>query len=174
MKLFDREYPYNLYYAILHEESDAEENELREKVGYVLLRLPERERKMLLMYFSEGIRYQAIGDNFNISHQRVQYLIKNALKKMRGFSSTYILRYGVYAFCRRKIEDSDDIAVLNIRLSIQNSLKKNGYNTVGKLKDLLKNNNAEKIIGSSQDSLRIRNLGKKSYEDLMQKIERLG
>jgi len=98
MAIHKRQYPYNLYYAILSEDTDADENTLRENVGFLLLRLTERERRILLMRYSEGFSYAGIGARYNLTRSRIQEICRGSLNRMRSPADVFILREGVAAY----------------------------------------------------------------------------
>jgi len=173
MKMPKSEYPYNLYFAIFKEETDVDDKELRANLDYVVSRLPEKERDVIVMRFSKGLIYSEIGGIFGLSRERVRQIINNALNRMGSFTNTFIIRHGVDAFLNREICDSDDIDVLNLRAMAKTALRRGGYDTVGKIKHLLANNHRSDIVSWSKNDRHIRNFGVAAYDELVTKMESL-
>ena len=51
--------------------------------------LTEREKEMLVMYYSTDKTFAEIGQQYGLSEQRVQKIIKKAIQKVRVFSACW-------------------------------------------------------------------------------------
>ena len=65
----------------------AEEKNVKEELNNALKRLPERERTILVLYYSENMTLKDIGDMINISESRVCQLHAQALMKLKNILS---------------------------------------------------------------------------------------
>lgn len=57
------------------------------RVADLLDNLPEREADMVRLYFFKGKQYEEIGATFSISKQRVEQIVKHALRRLRRLLS---------------------------------------------------------------------------------------
>jgi len=60
------------------------------------------------------------------------------------------------------ISDNSDIADLELSIRAYNCLKRAGYNTVGSIKNM-----------TPEEGMKVRNLGRKSYEEVMARVKEL-
>ncbi len=185
--------------------------DLKETVEYCLQTLTEREQRIMTSYYGlngeTAKTYREIGQDFNVTQERIRQVHAKALRKLRHPNRANILKVGkkvydeqcaeservkaIYAEAKaeelerlkaedderirqlaiddaqRKHKDSGGLFVIpieNLDLSVRafNCLHRAGIETVG---DLLKLDD--------EALLRIRNLGRKSAEEVKQRIEEL-
>ena len=93
------EYPFNLLFAFGLDKQLIENigtiPDLNGSVEYALHLLSERERKVLLYRYKEGLTLIKIGDILGISKQRVSQIARHALCKLRRPKRFKYIKYGV-------------------------------------------------------------------------------
>ena len=124
--LYDAGYPYNLIDCInrgLGEPIDVpfsdEQIACLEKV--IDTELKEREAACIRLYFDNGLTLKAIGEEFNVTAERIRQLLAKALRKLRSPARVKLIKYGYEA----AIELNKDILEANrIKAKLVLELKK--------------------------------------------------
>jgi predicted DNA-binding protein YlxM (UPF0122 family) len=62
---------------------EGEMDALRERVEECFASLDERERKVVRLYYEEGLSYREIGERIGVSRQRVSEIVKRLLQRLR-------------------------------------------------------------------------------------------
>ena len=170
-------------------------------------RLTDREMKVILLRYRDGLDLVETGKQFNVTRERIRQIEAKALRKMRwqGSASYGILTLGLMAWVREQVNKKADeltadrmerfkaawyqehpmqgaeqepetseqderaallmkpIEELDLSVRSYNCLKRAGINTVGDLTE------------RTRDSLAyVRNLGRRSLEEIERKLNGLG
>ena len=134
---------------------------------YVLSNLSDKERLTLEYRYKKRMSYQEIGDVFNITRERVRQYKVRAFKKLRKSYLTKYLRYGMLGV-KKHIECMINtpptiIEELNLSARPYSILKRHGINTLEQLLTL-----------KYSDILEMRNMGRKSTEEIVEKVKVYG
>ena len=167
-----REYPYNLYFDVIREETYMDRSVLLKNIDSVMsLFFTEKEQSIIIMYYSEKLTYSDIGVILGVTKQRIQQVISYSRIRMRTFVCEYILRMGITAYRRRKKSDNEGIETLLLSNSLYSKLMQNDYDTVGKVKYLL--SVKETSIMTDQPDLFAfcMDIGVKGFEELEAKLK---
>ena len=169
-------------------------------IEYVLCTLSERERKILKNRFVDLLTLEQTGKLFGVTRDRIRQIEAKAIRKLRHPSRAKYFRYGVSAIienirtdyynkfselegklielCKLNVKTADEIiqdhelrrkyAPTNIEqmdLSVRsyNCLKRAGIDTLQHLAQL-----------SYNDLIRIRNLGRRSVDEIIGKLSEYG
>ena len=62
----------------------AEEKNVKNELQRALMRLPERERVLMVLYYQENMTMKEIGDTLNMSESRVCQLHAQSLMKLKN------------------------------------------------------------------------------------------
>lgn len=195
------EYPQNLLDAITDEWVEPLPTDFNQTLAYVLAGLTEREQAVIEMYFKHNMTYEQIGREFNVTRERIRQIEAKALRKLRHPSRLQLIKKGVRDWVASAREEGrqeninaelktaidsiveiakkleidlstrdimppvKDIPIEHLDLSVRsyNVLKRAGYNTLESVCEL-----------SMNDFLRLRNIGKKSAEEILEKIKEHG
>ena len=130
---------------------------------YVLSNLSDKERLTLEYRYKKRMSYQEIGDVFNITRERVRQYKVRAFKKLRKSHLTKYLRYGMLGVERMKNNKSTMIEELKLSTRAYSILKRHGINTLEQLLTL-----------NYHDILTMRNMGRKSTEEIVEKVKFYG
>ena len=65
----------------------AEENTVKAELERALLRLPERERIIMVLYYQENMTLKEIGETIDMSESRVCQLHAQAIMKLKNILS---------------------------------------------------------------------------------------
>lgn len=83
----DVEYPLNLLWAVTEDEEILENADmipdLDGSIAYALYTLTERERKIIMLRFSDNMTYDKIAAIFNITRERIRQVESKGLRKLR-------------------------------------------------------------------------------------------
>ena len=66
---------------------NAEENNVKHQLEHALMRLPERERIIMVLYYQENMTMKEIGETINMSESRVCQLHAQAIMKLKNILS---------------------------------------------------------------------------------------
>ena len=182
-------YPENLIYDILGEEIELP-HDIRASMAYILGLLSETSENYILLHYKMGYPQQKIANMYGISRQAVNYQINNTLCHIRESSTMmeYLTRgidsivnehkNAVITLNPDKITDIQTnlttnimhsefeklpIEYLELHIRSYNCLKRNKINTITDILRL-----------SAQELKNIPNIGKKSYTDITDKLEKYG
>lgn len=190
------EYPYNLIEDLELEPCECFEH-FNERLEFLLTKLviTDREEKIIRLYYIDGKTFEEIGKEYGTTRERIRQIHAKAIKKLKLFkkyfyggkwclmeelakeeyqkyletqksywkyesAKQYILQYesGIFLPIReQKIEN------LDLSMRSYNCLKRAGIRTIGDLLNLTYN-----------DLFKIRNLGRKSMKEVLDKIHDLG
>ena len=138
-----------------------------ESLEYVLSNLSDRERLTLEYRYKKGMSYQEIGDVFNVTRERVRQYKVRAFTKLRKSHLTKYLRYGMLGVKKHiecMINNSQTmIEEMNLSTRAYSILKRYSVNTLEQLLTL-----------NYHDILQMRNMGKKSTEEIVEKVKSYG
>ena len=162
-------YPFNLMCDAF--EVDADDvvehinnvSDFDKNLEYVLSNLSDKERLTLEYRYKKRMSYQEIGDVFNITRERVRQYKVRAFKKLRKSHLTKYLRYGMLGVEHMKNNKSTMIEELKLSTRAYSILKRHGINTLEQLLTL-----------KYSDILEMRNMGKKSTEEIVEKVKFYG
>lgn len=190
------EYPYNLIEDLELEPCECFEH-FNERLEFLLTKLviTDKEEKVIRLYYIDGKTFEEIGKEFYVTRERIRQIQEKAIKKLKLFkkyfyggkwclmeelakeeyqkyletqksfrtyesAKQYILQYESGAFLpirEQKIEN------LDLTMRTYNCLKRAGIRTIGDLLNF-----------SYYDLIKIRNLGRKSMKEILDKIHDLG
>ncbi len=71
----------------LNPQENAEENNVKQELERALMRLPERERIIMVLYYQENMTLKEIGETINMSESRVCQLHAQAIMKLKNILS---------------------------------------------------------------------------------------
>ena len=197
----DLPYPYNLLTDVLSQ-AFTEENapaDVAIAVEFVLLGLTEKERKILHSRYINRMTLQAIGEEMGVTYERIRQILSEVRFKLRHPSRSSILKNGIAGtielakqqgydagyvkgcedgfakgFAAAKAElagekhyerpsDAWPIEDLNLSVRAYNCLVRANIRTVQQIS-----------VMSYDDLYRIRNMGLKSLNEIVQKMADLG
>lgn len=170
-------YPQNLVYDVLGKTSDAPD--IDASVEYILTaRLTEREKSMLKMRYKDLMTYNEISKKWDLTANRIIQIIHKAQRKLKHPKYSKYLTLGVVgiiAECKIKTNaerSQNQTKVLAVEYPIQEldlsirttqCLLRAGLKTAGDILNL-----------GANGLMEVRNLGKKSYDEIVDKLEELG
>lgn len=177
-----KEYPLNLLEKIFDGEIDFElATDFDGTLEYVLHTLTDREYKIIKMRFVEGLTYEKCGISYGVTRERIRQVEAKALRKLIHPDRSAMIKYGIQRYIDNKLaritenyevglsenkpSDLENISIESIDLSLRvcNCLKRACIRTIG---DLI-NTEPKKLA-------RVRNLGKRSYDEIIDKLEKYG
>ena len=147
---------------------------------YVLHTLTERERRILGFRYKDGLTFGEIGKRECVTRERIRQIYVRALRKLRNFSRSDYLKYGVSGVIARKTESAreaalaslpkpdikePDIPLEEIELSVRsyNCLKRAGISTLHEIAEM-----------TFDELCLVRNLGKKSVDEICAVLTKYG
>lgn len=71
----------------LNPQEQAEENNVKQELERALMRLPERERIIMVLYYQENMTLKEIGETINMSESRVCQLHAQSIMKLKNILS---------------------------------------------------------------------------------------
>lgn len=71
----------------LNPQETAEENNVKQELERALMRLPERERIIMVLYYQENMTLKEIGETISMSESRVCQLHAQAIMKLKNILS---------------------------------------------------------------------------------------
>lgn len=71
----------------LNPQENAEENNIKQELERALMRLPERERIIMVLYYQENMTLKEIGETISMSESRVCQLHAQAIMKLKNILS---------------------------------------------------------------------------------------
>lgn len=170
-------YPQNLVYDVLGKTSDAPD--IDASVEYILTaRLTEREKSMLKMRYKDLMTYDEISKKYNLTANRIVQIIHKAQRKLKHPKHSKYLTLGVVgimAECKIKTNAersqnqtkvlATEYPIQELDLSIRTSqcLLRAGLKTAGDILNL-----------GANGLIEVRNIGKRSYDEIVDKLEELG
>jgi len=77
---------------------ELEYNELSENLNEIINKLPQRQKEVYLLHKEEGLKYQEIADQLNISVNTVENHMSRALKTIREKIDNYTLITALFYF----------------------------------------------------------------------------
>ena len=134
--------------------------------------LDERSKEMLFMRYKEHQSFGEIGTAYEISGTRVQQIIIKSLRFLRHPERYKYMKHGLNGLEEKNREvvskaiekvgaqATKSIEELNFSVRTYNVLTRAGIETLGEL-----------ILLSEDDLMKIRNMGRKSFEEIIQKLE---
>lgn len=164
---------------------DAEET-----VKTIMKDLTEREQLCINLYYFEEFTLEEVGKRLNVTRDRIRQIIAKGIRKLRNPHRSNILAVGMDEYNRiheevrrirdetrekyleqfkqeeeKKYDNNEDfleVSIEELELSVRayNCLKRGGCDTI---KDV--------FLKDEDDFMRIRNLGRKSKEEVQQKVE---
>ena len=134
-----------------------------ESLEYVLNNLSDRERLILEYRYKKRMTYEEIGEVFNVTRERVRQCKVKALKKLRKSHLTKYLKYGMLGVERMKNNPQTMIEEMKFSIRAYSILKRYGVNTLEQLVTL-----------TYSDILTMRNMGRKSTEEIVEKVKFYG
>ena len=185
-----KEYPLNLLEKIFDGEIDFElATDFDGTLEYVLHTLTDREYQIIKMRFVEGLTYEKCGRSYGVTRERIRQLEVRALRKLKHPSRSAMIKYGIQRYIDNKLaritenyearlsenyearlsenkpSDLEIIPIESMDLSVRsyNCLKRACIRTIG---DLIKI--------EPKELASVRNLGKKSYDEIIDKLEKYG
>ena len=166
-------YPLNLVHAVYEGFEWEQTPDQIAGLERALMDLTDRERECVVLYFQNAMSYQKIGDIYHLSTERIRQIVKKAERKLRHPSRFQYIRFGYEGNIARltpKYELTEEdrradllntiIEEMNFSVRAFNCLKRGSINTVSDITEGLKKGNIMKI----------RNMGPKSYEEIIQKV----
>ena len=178
-------YPQNLIYDVLGKTSDAPD--IDASVEYILsarltergaARLTEREASILKMRYKDLMTYNEISKKYNLTENRIVQIIAKVQRKLRHPKNSKYLTLGVVGIIaeykiKLKAEGtkkSDKVLateypIQELDLSIRSTqcLLRAGLETAGDILNL-----------ERDELMKVRNIGKKSYDEIVDRLEALG
>ena len=167
---FEREYPYNLYFAVFCEDIDLDEHQMFNNIMSTISPLSARNANIILSRYRDKKTLDFIGSMHGICKERTRQVIKESITKLRSTKSKYILMYGAEAYESRSFNDSDSIDILGLSTDACAPLARAGYDTIGKVKKLLSEHSKSEIIDNSNLPIHIQHFGSKRYDELVEKL----
>ena len=70
--------------GVEHADADAERRSLYTFIGALLERLPEREQRIVQLYFFEGLTLREIAGEFHLTEARISQILSKTLRTLRG------------------------------------------------------------------------------------------
>lgn len=146
--------------------------------------LSDREKEIIILRFRDDLTLEKIGNHFGINRERVRQIIAKALRKLRhptrsklmiavskadyadiekslGYAEASINKLQADEPTRHVLELP--IESLNLSVRAYNCLARAGFNYV-----------ADLSVRTMSDLMKVRNLGRKSLEEILQKLEDIG
>lgn len=71
----------------LNPHEELEEKDVKKELEEALMRLPERERTIMVLYYHENMKLKDIGDAINVSESRISQLHAQAIMKLKHLLS---------------------------------------------------------------------------------------
>ena len=163
---------------------DNEENDIESFIDDLIASLPPREKTIILARYSEKLTLEQAGDLIGCTRERVRQIEAKALRVMK--SRAREVRNGkqlqeamneynekVEEIKRQTTElenlteqekmEFHDIEDLNLSVRSYNCLRRAGVKTILDLTEM-----------TEEDLIKVRNLGRKSYKEIVNKMEELG
>ena len=174
-------YPDNLLYDIFGGEWEyPRPADFDGSLEYVLHSLTERERRVLDFRYKEGLTFEEIGKRFCVTRERIRQIHAKSLRKLRHPERLNYLKYGVSGVVARKTESAREAALaslpkpdkpgadipleeLDLSVRSYNCLKRAGISALHEI--------AEMTLG---EICRVRNLGKKSVDEICAVLTKYG
>lgn len=155
-------YPMNLLEDIFGREIDFElAGDFDGTLEYVLHTLNERERDIVLRRYKDKKTYEQCSKPYGVTRQRIRQIETKALKKLKYREE--MLQYGIekYIDFIKAIKSVPNLPIEAINLScrIYSCLKRSGIDTIGQLIQL-----------EPEQLAQVRNLGKKAYREIVDKL----
>lgn len=200
----EMEYPQNLLYAVFEDEKMLENantiTDLNGSVEYALYTLLDRERQILKYRFAHLMTYEEVGKLYSITRERIRQIEQRALRKLRHPQRLKYLEYGVLGvidlnreeylnrvmdienrlieLCKLNEAKADEVIhdvklrekykgelIENCDFSARtyNCVKRHGIDSLSQLSKL-----------SYNEIINIRNLGRKSVGEIIDKLREYG
>ena len=70
--------------GVEHADADAERRSLYDFVGALVERLPEREQRIVRLYFFDGLTLREIAEQFHLTEARISQILSKTLRTLRG------------------------------------------------------------------------------------------
>lgn len=193
-------YPFNVFLnVILGLEKDTEEYKEAESkykkdptfivlFDYVLNKnCTQREVDAVHFYFRDGLTLEKTGGKLNVCRERIRQIIERACRRLQNPACKEVLTLGLDKYITQREElawkngfargqedkemdiklrslNIEEIKDLHLSVRTYNCLSRAGYYTV---KDIMLNLTPEKLA-------RIRNMGNKSYIEVVEALEKVG
>lgn len=151
---------------------------------YALDQLKEKEKTAVILRYKEHKTFNETGDHFSVTPERMRQIIQKCIRKLRNPIRLVYYRDGYQGVLRRREEEKrrireaaeknglmetlNGIDIREAEFSVRtfNCLHRAGLNTLGQV--------VERMKQDPWEILRIRNLGIKSLEELVNKLEGYG
>lgn len=174
----DLEYPQNLLYDVFDEETNLPDDYMA-TVEYVLsTKLSARQKAMVKSRYQK-YTYQEIAKQNGLTRERVRQIVVKAVRRLRHPKTKDMLKYGIAETINRlekAVKDSTskpesdvlpnpekDISYMDFDVRTFNCLRRSRIYTVGDILKLTPN-----------ELMHIRNLGRKSYLNIVETLEAEG
>ena len=126
----------------------------------VLGELPERSKDVILSRYRDGMAYRQAGERIGVSPERVSQIIRRGLRILRNNRCRGLLDGKSERELRNGITETRD---MKLSVRVFNCLARKGIFTLNG------------ILATPPNELKkIRNLGKRSYDEIANKLEELG
>lgn len=199
MKNIKIDYPYNLIAGVCEGEEYAT-SDMEGSVEYALYKLTEREREITHLYFRDGKTFEEIGKIYGVTRERVRQVQAKALRKLRHPVRKKYIAFGVNGVIEKiKEEYAEKVAELTEKMLYLTNITDANMNKVIEKCEIARKHQTEELhnfdlsvrsyncltraglrtLGdvaslSQCQLLRVRNLGRKSIEEIIGVLERNG
>ena len=126
----------------------------------VLGELPERSKDVIVFRYRDGMTYRQAGEQIGVSPERARQIIRRGLRILRNNRCRGLLDGKSERELRNGITGTRD---MKLSVRVVNSLARKGIFTLNDILAIPPNEMRE-----------IRNLGKRSYDEIVNKLEELG
>lgn len=159
-------------------------------IEYAVSLLTEREAGVLKLRYQQGLKLDDISKEYGVTRERIRQILRRALRELTYHHKWRFIKYGISVAIKaaedkaredgfqngyrrglhdaeryRKIDLHGDVSLCDLDLSVRsyNCLCRAGVKT------------GSDIVGMGYDRLiRVRNFGRKSYEEVIKKLDALG
>ena len=150
---------------------------IKSKIEEDLSNLTEREREVLKMrsglYYNKPYTLEEVGKELGVTRERIRQIEAKAIRKiyyywqrkkrLQEFNQANEISKEVITEAKKTKVNNMPIEVLDLSVRSYNCLKRANINTVGEL-----------TLKTEKELMRIRNLGRKSLKEIIQKLEERG
>lgn len=194
------EYPYNLLEEVCEEEAEYTTSDLHGSVEYILFTLTDRERDITHLYFRDGKTFEEIGNIYGITRERIRQIQAKALRKLRQPSRRKYIELGVNGVIEKIKEGyAVKVAELTEKMLYLTQITDANMNKVIEKCEIARKSKSEQIENfdlsvrsynclcraglrtlsdiaslSYNQLLRVRNLGRRSFEEIVNVLENNG
>ena len=140
---------------------------IKSKIEKDLSNLTEREREVLkmrsgLFYHNKPYTLEEVGQVFGVGRERIRQIEAKAIRKINHYQRKQRFNQ-VNETSKEVITDNTPVEELDLSVRSYNCLKRANVHTVGEL-----------TLKTEEEMMRVRNLGRKSLKEVVQKLREIG